>query len=115
MNPSTSDCAAVEPGGAPPRRLEQPREVVELVAHLLGEREHRLLDVAEVLVEGRRRGADPAGDVDHREVEDARGGEELGGGVEQAPAGELGPAAEAAAVDGHQVRGAHDPSAYDAA
>ena len=36
--------------------------------HLLGQHEDRRLDLGEVLVEGRRRGARPAGDVDHLQV-----------------------------------------------
>ena len=50
----------VEPAVGVPRRLEPRDQRRDLVADLLGEREHGFLDVAEVLVEGRGRRADRA-------------------------------------------------------
>ena len=60
----------------------------DLVADLFGEREHRFLDVAEVLVEGRRRRPDRARDVDDAQVADPVRLEQLGRRVEQAAARE---------------------------
>ena len=54
-----------------PRRVEPRGQRRDLVAGLLGEREHRLFHVAEVLVEGRGRRADRACDVDDAQVADA--------------------------------------------
>ena len=49
------------PASPRPRRVEQLDERRGLLPDRLGQREHRLLDVAEVLVEGRRRRARPRG------------------------------------------------------
>ena len=63
-------------------------EVVDALAHhLVGQHQDRRLDVGEVLVEGRRRGADLAGDVDDLEVPVGRGPQHVGRAVEQLLAG----------------------------
>ena len=61
--------------------------------------EHRLLDVAEVLVEGRRRRPDDAGDVDDAQVADTAVLEQPRGGVEQTSTGQRTALAECAPVE----------------
>ncbi len=77
----------VEPARAVPGFVHEVGERLHLVADLGREREHRLLDISEVLVEGRGRSADLPGDVDDAQVTDAVGLEQRAGRVEQAAPG----------------------------
>ena len=83
---------------------EQVTDRREVLADLLGEHEHRLLDVAEVLVEGRGRGPDGAGDVDDAEVANAAVLEQRCSRVEQPASGERPTPAERAAVEARARR-----------
>src|SRR5207302_3285120 len=87
---------------AVPGPLEELGQRMELVGELFGQDEHGLVDAAEVLVEGRGRRADLAGHLDHAQLADAVALEQVGGGVEEAPAGLLSSTAERPAVDGHR-------------
>ena len=83
-----------------PRRLDEGVQRLDVVGGLVGEDEDRLFDVGEVLVEGRRRGADLAGDVDDPQAERAPLFEQLGGGVEQTATRLVGARADDPAVGG---------------
>ncbi len=90
--------------GARPRPVgDDLGEVLALLGHLLGQHEDRRLDVGEVLVEGRRRRAGLAGDVDHLHVAVAGGGEHVAGALEQPLAGGAPAPTRDAAVGGPEV------------
>ena len=90
--------------GAGPRAVgDDLGEVLALLRHLLGQHEDGRLDVGEVLVEGRRRRAGLAGDVDHLHVAVAGGGEHVAGALEQPLARGAAAAARHAAVGGAEV------------
>ena len=89
----------VEAGVAVPRTVEEAGQRDDLVADLGRQREDGIFDVAEVLVEGRGRRADRAGDVDDAQVPDAVRLEERGGRVEEAAPGLRAALAERTAVE----------------
>jgi hypothetical protein len=81
----------------------QPHEPLAVERHLLGQHEDRRLDVGEVLVEGRRRRARLAGDVDDLDRAVGRGAQHLGRALEQALAGGAAPAPRHPAVGRPQI------------
>ncbi len=91
-------------GGAGPGFGDEPGDGCEVLGDLVGEGEDGILDVAEVLVEGRRRRPDLAGDVDDPQVPHPGGLEQPPGGVEQPVAGSLPTPAEGPAVGGDRRR-----------
>ena len=102
----------VESGRAVPRFVDEAGEWLDLVADLGREREHGLLDVPEVLVEGRGRRPDLAGDVDDPQVADAVGLEERAGRVQEAAPGLDAALAERASVQRLDL--IHERAAYAA-
>ena len=78
-----ADAPTSSPSAPAHGRSSSARSGARLSPTALGEREHRLFDVAEVLVEGRRRRADRAGDVDDPQIADPVRLEQPRGRVEQ--------------------------------
>ena len=85
MNAATNSCTWTTPSSSFQGVEDVAAQDCAVVGGLVGEHEDRLFDVGEVLVEGRRRRPDLAGDVDDPQAERAALLEQLGGGVEQPP------------------------------
>jgi hypothetical protein len=88
----------VRPPALPRALGDDVGEVLALLGHLLRQHEDRRLDVGEVLVEGRRRRARVAGDVDDLHVAVRRCRQHVAGALEEALAGGPAPSARDAAV-----------------
>ena len=100
MNAATNSCTWTTPSSSFHGVSDARPQRLDVVGGLVGEDEDRLLDVGEVLVEGRGRGSDLAGDVDDPHAERTPLLEQLGRGVEQPAARAVRPRADDPAVGG---------------
>ncbi len=87
MNPSTTRRAVAQLASSDQSPSTSSARVPAPSHELLGHDENGLLHVLEVLVEGGRRRPGLAGDVDDLDRPPRRGGQQLGGALEQAGAG----------------------------